>query len=30
MAQFGRAQHYQLKHVGELKCKYTVIANPVP
>ena|SRR5437879_7732224 len=30
MAQFGRAQDYQLKHGGELKCKYKVIVNPVP
>jgi hypothetical protein len=29
MAQFGRAQDYQLKHGGELKCKYKVIVNPV-
>jgi hypothetical protein len=29
MAQFGRAQSYQLKHSGELKCKYKVILNPV-
>jgi hypothetical protein len=28
-AQFGRAQDYQLKHGGELKCKYKVIVNPV-
>ncbi len=29
MAQFGRAQSYELKHGGELKCKYKVILNPV-
>lgn len=29
MAQFGRAQTYQLKHDGELTCKYKVIVNPV-
>jgi hypothetical protein len=29
MAQFSRAQYYQLKHGGELKCKYKVLVNPV-